>query len=49
MMTRAEEAAQEQTKLTLEANNAACQAMRRQAQGRLDEAADLIVRRVVNL
>jgi vacuolar-type H+-ATPase subunit H len=49
MMTRAEQAAQEQTKLTLEANDAACQGMRRQAKGQLDKAADLIVRRVVNL
>ena len=49
LMAQAEELAGQQSKETLAANDAACQAMRRQAQGRLDQAADLIVRRVVNL
>lgn len=48
IMTEAEELAAKQSKETIAANNAACQAMRVQAEERLKQAADLIVRRVVN-
>lgn len=49
LMAQAEALAAEQTEQTLAANAEACRAMRRQAETRLDQAADLIVRRVVNL
>ena len=49
LMSKAEEAAKQQSEKTLAANAEACKAMRKQAETRLDKAADLIVRRVVNL
>ena len=48
IMAEAEELAAGQSKEALAANEAACQAMRVQAEKRLEQAADLIVRRVVN-
>lgn len=48
LMAQAEELAARQSKETMAANDAACQAMRTQAEQRLEQAADLIVRRVVN-
>lgn len=47
-LDEAEALGQEQTTQMLSANDQACQAMCRQARTRLDEAADLIVRRVVD-
>ncbi len=46
MMAQAEEAAAEQTRQVLEANAVACEALKQEARGRLDRAADLIVGRV---
>lgn len=48
LMAQAEELAARQSDETMQANDAACRAMRQQAETRLDEAAELIVRRVVN-
>ena len=47
-LDEAEALGREQTAQMLAANDQACQAMCRQARGRLDEAAELIVRRVVD-
>ncbi len=47
-LDEAEALGREQTEQMLAANDQACQAMCRQARGRLDEAAELIVRRVVD-
>lgn len=47
-MEEAERLGREETARMLAANDQACQAMCRQARGRLTEAADLIVRRVVD-
>ena len=47
-MEEAERLGREGTARMLAANDQACQAMCRQARGRLSEAADLIVRRVVD-
>jgi len=47
-MEEAERLGREETARMLAANDQACQAMCRQARGRLSEAADLIVRRVVD-
>lgn len=48
LLAEAEVLAQQQSQATLAANDAACQAMRARAEERLEQAADLIVRRVVN-
>lgn len=48
LLAEAEVLAQQQSKETLAANDAACQTMRARAEERLEQAADLIVRRVVN-
>ena len=47
-LAEAEELGREETARTLAANDRACQAMCQQARTRLDEAAELIVRRVVD-
>ena len=49
LMAQAEKLAGEETEKTLAANAEACRAMQAQAEKRLDQAADLIVRMVVNL
>lgn len=49
LMTQAEALAGEESERTLAANAEACKAMRAKAETRLEQAADLIVRRVVNL
>ena len=46
MMAQAEELAAQQSRQVLEGNAQACEAMKRQARGHLEQAADLIVGRV---
>ncbi|OUN24341.1 hypothetical protein [Pseudoflavonifractor sp. An85] len=46
MMAQAEEMAAEQSRQVLEGNAVACEALKQEARGRLDRAADLIVGRV---
>lgn len=46
MMAQAEELAAQQSRQVLEGNAVACEALKKEARGRLDRAADLIVGRV---
>lgn len=46
MMAQAEELAAQQSRQVLEGNAVACEALKQEARGRLDRAADLIVGRV---
>ena len=46
MMAQAEELAAQQTRQVLEGNAVACEALKQEARGRLEQAADLIVGRV---
>ncbi|MBM6897733.1 hypothetical protein H9X86_10245 [Pseudoflavonifractor capillosus] len=48
MMAQAEELAAQQSRQVLEGNAVACEALKKEARGRLDRAADLIVGRVGN-
>lgn len=48
LLAQTEELTARQSRQTAEANDAACRAMQREAESRLDRAADLIVRRVVD-
>lgn len=48
MMVQAEELAAQQSRQVLEGNAVACEALKKEARGRLDRAADLIVGRVGN-